>query len=961
MKKNQIFKIVGSRLIMTTASRLFAICLIFFLFSQLAFSESRNLSSELVSNYKSGFYPGVVRLAEEILRTEKNSLSRFRAAVYEAESLFKMGRIPESVALLEGNALNSDGSNPEGLYLNSAKYFWLGRGYFSSGSLPNAQNCFYYSGAIFKELEKSDPKFASSAFDYYSLSILFGAKCYIEQGEQKKSIPLFEYVVSNGKKFAFEDFSDSCLSLAQSYNFSAAKGDLEKCLSLVNQTENAKFDDETKFSLQILKGEALEKLGEYKKAYETYCYVLKNAPPSLAAVSMQKAYALSSLHREVVTPEVGEVLSQAEYRLAEYPDLLSEFWTRLAVDAFKAKDYEKSLLYFKEAKENASSSQKEIASLYKAEIAYLTANDKSEGSKKALSILSESIVTKSGSKNENLLINFARFNGYLKNWKDCETYAERCLNSENPEIEKNAVYWLALSKYERGDCKNAVVILENYEKKGKITDKSILNLYAKSLAKEGKYHEADQIFYSLGQKGELDNDGRLDYSRTLLIAGHYVSTKEQASKASGDEAVYLSSLAAFNQRKWAEAEKGFLKIRNSKALPKDYVAYTKFYLGYSEYQLGKYSDCVENLSQFVKENPLHAFVYSSYMTGARSSAFLKNTSGAIAFAENAEKTAKNESEKNEALILRSALLSDSKRYDEALALLKPYLSKKSEFGYECKYRSAEILVQKGEKQAADKYFSELSSLTDKNAALISEESCYRRAEIAYSDGDFAKSAELFEEYSKKWPSGRFKIASVYFSADSLAKTGDDTRAILRFEQITDSKLETSYRYGSEKSLVSLYEKTKDYESALKMAQKMIDEYGKQAVNDGIDKKIADLKAMASKNTVTVEEKIKTAESSLSRDKNNEAKSGENMKNALFLAGEYRKKGENKKSAEMYLEAAKYSRLSGNDENAARSFYGAVESFDAARLYADAKATFGTMKQLYPENQYTKNAEKLLGN
>jgi hypothetical protein len=94
----------------------------------------------------------------------------------------------------------------------------------------------------------------------------------------------------------------------------------------------------------------------------------------------------------------------------------------------------------------------------------------------------------------------------------------------------------------------------------KIEDKSILTVYAKSLAKLGKYHEADLVFYSLGEKNQLDNDGRLDYSRTLLIAGHYVSTKQQASKAKGDEAVYLSALASFNQHRWSESEAAFSKV-----------------------------------------------------------------------------------------------------------------------------------------------------------------------------------------------------------------------------------------------------------------------------------------------------------------------------------------------------------------------------------------------------------------
>ena len=86
-----------------------------------------------------------------------------------------------------------------------------------------------------------------------------------------------------------------------------------------------------------------------------------------------------------------------------------------------------------------------------------------------------------------------------------------------------------------------------------------------------------------------------------------------------------------------------------------------------------------------------------------------------------------------------------------------------------------------------------------------------------------------------------------------------------------------------------------------------------------------------------------------------------MKNAIFLAESYRTKGENKKSAEMFIEAAKFSRQAGNDENAARSFYGALEGFDAAGLYADAKATFSEMKKLYPKSKYTKNAEKIIKN
>lgn len=928
--------------------------------SEFVFSENKNLSALMKDSYKAGFYPGVVRYAEEILCHEKDSLSAFRAAVYEGESLFKMGRTEDSIAILQKYQMKGESINPETIQLNSAKFYWLGRGYFVQRQFSSAQKCFFSSAAIFRELEKASSKTAESSLDYFALSMLHGGKSYIELKDYKNAIPLYEYVISNGGKYFIEDYKDSAIALAQSYNFTADSKNAQKCVKLVASLENAKFDDETKFSLLILKGEAYEILGSYKAAYDEYCRVIKNAPAALAASAMQKAYAVSTVHRDQVGSEAGEVLSRAEYRLAEYPDLLSEFWTRLAVDAFNAKNYKKSLEYFKDAQKNASSSQKEIAAVYRAEIAYITNEDKNAGAKAAVAILAEAVLSKSASKNETILLSIARFNGYIKNWKDCEIYASKCLKSSNPEIEKNAVYWLALAKYETGEVAKASAVIENYKKDNKIEDKSLLNLYAKALAKQGKYHDADLIFYSLGQKNQLDNDGRLDYSRTLLIAGHYVSTKQQASKAKGDEAVYLSALASFNQHNWREAQASFAKVLSSKTLDKDYVAYAQFYHGYALYQLGEYEKSVSSLNHFIEENPTHTFIWSAYMTVARAAAFSKDEGQAVSASQKAIKTAKNEKDKQESIILAAGILSDGKKFDEALSLLSPHISKKTEFGWECKYRSAEILVQKGSAAQADRYFEELASLTEKEANLIAEESAYRRAEIAYSAGDYSNSARLFEFYSKNWADGRFAYAAIYFSADSLAKSGNDVKAILRYQQITDSKAETSYRYGSEKNLIELYQKTGDYVSALEMANRMIDEYGSQALNDGIGKKVSELKKLGAGSAVSIEDKVKLAEKSLAKTRNDPSKSEESMKNAIFLADAYRLKGENKKSAETYLEAAKFSRQAGNDENAARSFYGAVESFDAAGLYADEKATFKEMKKLYPQNKYTLDAEKIAG-
>lgn len=893
-----------------------------FLISGIVFAENQNLSAQMKSSYESGFYPGVVRYAEQILRSEKDSILAFRAAVYEGESLYKMGRTKDARSVLEKYNMEIDSFNPETIQLNSARFYWLGRCFFEQKDFSRAQNSFFTSASIFQEFKKISPKMAQSSADYYSFALLYGGKSYFEQADYRNAIPLFEYVVSNGTKFDSDDYKTCALSLTSCYNFMEDEKNANKCVKLVSSLENAGFDTETKNALLIQKGEAFKKLGKNKEADEAF----KAAGDSSRA---------------------------------------AETSTLLAISAFNEKDFKSSLFYFNEAASSANFEQRKIAAVYRAEIAWLTDSDKNAGAQGALAVLldcvkSEKISKPENSLDETVILSIARYNAYLKNWKECENYASKCQKSDNPEIQRNSIYWIALSKYENGEISKAVSVIETYKKKHKIDEKAILSLYAKALAKQGKYHEADKIFYSLGEKNQLDNDGRLDYSRTLLIAGHYVSTKEQASRATGDEALYLSALASFNQRRWKEAENSFAKVLNSKTLAEDYVAYAQFYSGYAQYQSGDYDKSVAGLNRFITENPVHAFVWSAYMTVARAAAFLKNESQAVFAAKKAIAAAKNDGEKHEAILLTAGILSDSNKFDEALSLLSPYILERTEFGYECKYKSAEIFLLQGKLTDADKYFAELASSADKKAFLIAEESSYRRAEIAYSEKDYVKSAGLFEEYIKKYAGGRFNFAAIYFAADSLAKTGEDIRAIMRFEEITDSAEETSYRYGAEKNLVELYAKTGDYTAALSMANKMIATYGSQAVNDGIEKKVSELQKLASGRGVSNDEKIISAEKRLSRNKKDASKCDGNMMDALLLAGTYRSRGENKKSAEMYLDAAKYSRLAGNSENAARAFYGAVESFDASGLYADSKATFIELKKLYPESKYTRDGEKIAG-
>ena len=66
----------------------------------------------------------------------------------------------------------------------------------------------------------------------------------------------------------------------------------------------------------------------------------------------------------------------------------------------------------------------------------------------------------------------------------------------------------------------------------------------------------------------------------------------------------------------------------------------------------------------------------------------------------------------------------------------------------------------------------------------------------------------------------------------------------RRAEIAEKQENSSYKYDSEKKLVEIYKAEKNYTEALKMAEKMLKEYGLQAEKDGIPALKAELAALS---------------------------------------------------------------------------------------------------------------------
>ena len=952
-----------------------------------SFAQSESsLAFQMQNAYDSGFYPGVVLYADQILSSESKSVYEAKAMVFKGESLLKMGRIKDSLEILSA-AEKSAKNSPE---LNSARCFWTGRGLFELNKNDAALPYFYKSAEILKNagLEKTS---------VYSQAILYSGKTLVRLKKFETATECFEYVVQNGKNFSSGEYEEACVNFFENC---VRAGNPKKCeeyfiqLEKLGQIEKIDFSQEAKYRILLAYGQALENLGKFSDCYDCYVKVLTEGPSSLAALAMQKAYLVSSAHQNQIKKDPAEVIEKAELLKKEKPELVSEFWTRLAIDAFNSKKYEKSLSYFKNAEKNNSVQLKQLALLYSAEINLLTSKEELKtAAKNSLEIINSGW-NECGFEKEKFYYSDAiaaktRYFGLSEDWENSlKTAQSQVLKENSSAAKKTLVYWAALSEYSLKNYEGALNFLnsENY------SDDEFLFLKARIFAKMGKSSDADSIFYALAKKGFLDNDGRLDYIRTLLNAGHLVSTVEQAENAHGSESDYMKALALFNQKNWPEAEKYFEKSISDKKFDSKYSNLAKFYLGYSQYQLGKYKNALENLESFVKNSGENALNFQALATAAKCAAQIQNYPEAEKNARNALASSKNQEQKNESVLLLAGIYSDSKKYDEAIKLLKSYSSEKNSFGFECRYLMAQFFVQNKNFAQADRTYSELSE--EKNAGLLAEESAFRRGELFYVNENYEKSAQLFESYLKKYQSGKFYPAALYFEADSLLKIGRTEKASLYFMEIVEKSENSSYKYDSEKKLIEIYRSQKKYSQALKIADKMLLEYGNQAEKDGVSSLKRELQALNSGADKEIFEKEQEYESAGgSKTKNGrkigtelakiyfekpQQKKAENLarelfdiqknngdeielagKNAVLLADILRSQNKNAESANMFLAAAEFGRKCGNSEIAERSLYGAAEAFDAAGKKADALSTARTLINLYPKSQYAADVQRIV--
>ena len=279
------------------------------------------------------------------------------------------------------------------------------------------------------------------------------------------------------------------------------------CFEKLNQND---FENEIYYTLCLYYGDACAEVKANQKAYDAYCRILESGVESLAVTALKKAYVISS---ENNIADSGEVLASSKENFKDNPDLLNEFWLRLAIDEYNAKNYSKAESYLSNIDAEDTSETYLLQNLYSAKIVLEQNRPVNIAEEKLLSV--EALLKKSQTDNINDSFYSALLQCklQLKKWEEIPSVYAKI---KNPE--ENAKYAISSYYYKKGQ----------YEK----VDSSCGELFASALCKMGRYEAACSEYARLKSLS-------FDYAMALFLSGRYEEAYKISASGTSEKKDYL--------------------------------------------------------------------------------------------------------------------------------------------------------------------------------------------------------------------------------------------------------------------------------------------------------------------------------------------------------------------------------------------------------------------------------------
>ena len=240
-----------------------------------------------------------------------------------------------------------------------------------------------------------------------------------------------------------------------------------------------------------------------------YSQVVQSGYKTPAVIAMKKAYVLANNGKVYANP--ADIFTTATQTFEDSPELVCDFWARLGIDEFEAKNYEISQEYFANAQaliDEGVYFNQEILTLYNAKY-LIEAKQDFYSAENILGKLKKQI-------GDSPVVNIqdAYYSTYIQckalenKWQDIP---DLFTNVKNPDVQTNYNYASALYNQQLySECNSFLRDLLAFEFKNKLNSKnlSLYELYALTNTKQGVYSAAVSIYNQMEKQGLLNEENR---------------------------------------------------------------------------------------------------------------------------------------------------------------------------------------------------------------------------------------------------------------------------------------------------------------------------------------------------------------------------------------------------------------------------------------------------------------------
>ena len=790
--------------------RLFGIFLLaIFSFSVFAAEQDERLFEEAENRFKNGEYKQALDLYEEIITDFPYSEYVPDAQFRKALGLYRLGQNAEALILLKKVEVKYRSTR----FLDYVP-FWKGVVSYSLGDY----NASIDQLNLFLDTDASS--FMEEAYQYLALSQKASGKTAAAIASLEKLLQLDLRTLERGYPATL-----LCSLYLQTEAY-------DKCVDYLERADFSLFTETWTPRLELYLAEAYWALGDFERTERTYNSLI-NEEIDIAAVALTRLFTIYEQNGDQAN--LDKILLTAEKKLAQKPDILSEFWLRIGIASFDQGKIELAESYFVRAWNNADfKSMSGLVPLYYGEILFMNGN-----SAGALSIIDEYLSANDDSR-EFLIYRKIVYFWDMRNFTTLEDLLKEFLK-EFPESDKfsECSYLYALSLFELNKLAPAYEAVKSVEKnsRGGAFSAPLLRLKSVLEQKQGDYASAIQSLKKYTPLNPKDAPARMDLVKLYYQAGDYTQVIIETESLHADFpnlmtdffkqyilTYYLKGLAYVQERSYSPALGSFSVLDKKKFEQTGYnmlYPYYLYYKGWVSYRLGMYGEAQKLFAELVARNDNPFPGKSIYLAGW--CAFLNNdyVVSEKYFSYNLEGEDDFSVDRSKFMYAKS--LAAQKKYDAAKTVFASIASDvASLFSDDSMFEEAGVLEDMGKISDSAALYRKLYELYPSGS--LAEESMYRRGEVLYKNKQYADARAAYRDYRIAYPQGGLVDAALFWGGMAAFENSEQFSAALLWEKIVNEYKTSGFRAEAIYRTADIYKNGGELIKAQELYQLLIKEY-----------------------------------------------------------------------------------------------------------------------------------------